>query len=412
MRSVLLIFLFAVTAAFGTETNLTLTVDGVTYNDVRFGRVTPASVTIFHATGVATIPLAKLPPELQRQFGYDPQKAAEWQVAQQKATIEARTAAAEANRKAAATMEWTLTVERILPDGILAHGHRTGGASDQTTICLIADPRMAELAEGNKFTTHAYKEGVITVEGRTLEKWVYNGPPARATYQPPTAPPAAQQVVPMSLTELGREGAFGFPQREATVLWNQPALRFSVWNNGQYLFAQAVLWTDGDASVVTNENGSVRGDSSEIRLGLGAGKQLTPKVDRDYMLNPIGVKGLYYQVALGGGSTSGLKTDGEGWGAIRYVENSPGKLVRVDTYLIPLAELAKQVGDRIRLCYWGQSPKPPLTVSSIGEESTRLLYFNDDYGIPKYSEYVLRGGHEIDTTKVPDGRMDATPSEH
>src|SRR5258707_1318150 len=65
-----------------------ITVDGSTYDNVRWGRVTLSTVTIFHRTGVATVPLAKLPPELQKQFGYDPQKAAEWQLAKTKAATE------------------------------------------------------------------------------------------------------------------------------------------------------------------------------------------------------------------------------------------------------------------------------------------------------------------------------------
>ena len=423
MKTILSICVFAVTLAIAAETNVTLIVDGVTYQNVRFGRATPASVTIFHSTGVATVPLKKLPPELQEQFGYDPQKAADWQAAQQQAAAaaaEARRVAAEAAGKAAATREWTLTVERVLPDGIIAHGYKTGAASEQFTICLVEDPKMGELAEGNKFTTHAYKEGVITVEGRTLEKWAHYDPQRRTAVPSPTAPPAVpqaavgatQQVVAASLSELRRNGVFGFPQKDAAVLWNQPALRFSVWNNDQYLFAQAVLWTDGDVSVVTNEAGYARGDSSTLLLDLDADKKLTPKVDRDYMLNPFGPwKGLYYQIPLGGGSTTGIRTDSQARGAIRYVEVSPGKRVRVDTYLIPLTELSKQIGDKIRLCYWGHSPKPPMTISTIGEESSRLLYFNDDFGVAKYSEYVLRSGHEIDPANVPDGRADSSPSE-
>ncbi len=49
-----------------------IVIDGTTYEEVRWERVTPTTVTIFHKTGVATIPLEKLPPELQRRFGYDP----------------------------------------------------------------------------------------------------------------------------------------------------------------------------------------------------------------------------------------------------------------------------------------------------------------------------------------------------
>ncbi|HUJ09861.1 MAG TPA: hypothetical protein VL171_07525 [Verrucomicrobiae bacterium] len=83
-----------------TESN-SITIDGTTYKDVRWGRLTPATVTIYHETGVATVPLADLPPDLQKQFGYDPQKAAAWQAAEQK-TAAARLAA---EQKAAAARE-------------------------------------------------------------------------------------------------------------------------------------------------------------------------------------------------------------------------------------------------------------------------------------------------------------------
>ena len=75
-----------------------ITIDGITYEEVRWGRLTPATVTMYHKVGIATVPLAKLPAELQKQFGYDPQKAAAWQAAVQKANA-ARLAA---EQKAAA----------------------------------------------------------------------------------------------------------------------------------------------------------------------------------------------------------------------------------------------------------------------------------------------------------------------
>jgi hypothetical protein len=65
--------------------SINLTIDGVQYENVRWGRVTPATVTIFHKTGVASIPLSKLSPDLQKKFGYDPQKAAEWTALETKA---------------------------------------------------------------------------------------------------------------------------------------------------------------------------------------------------------------------------------------------------------------------------------------------------------------------------------------
>jgi hypothetical protein len=51
-------------------TNLTLTVDGTTYSNVTFGVATATSVNFRHSTGAASVPLAKLPPELQQQFGH------------------------------------------------------------------------------------------------------------------------------------------------------------------------------------------------------------------------------------------------------------------------------------------------------------------------------------------------------
>jgi tetratricopeptide (TPR) repeat protein len=52
-----------------------LTVNGITYSNVTFGSATPASVTILHRTGIATLPLAAVPPEIQTRFGYDKAKA-------------------------------------------------------------------------------------------------------------------------------------------------------------------------------------------------------------------------------------------------------------------------------------------------------------------------------------------------
>lgn len=78
----LFVALLVVTAVRAAETNTlptTITVDGITYSNITWRTVTPATVSIFHQTGVASIPLEKLPPELQTKFGYDPVKAADWQ---------------------------------------------------------------------------------------------------------------------------------------------------------------------------------------------------------------------------------------------------------------------------------------------------------------------------------------------
>jgi hypothetical protein len=52
----------------------TLTVGGVTYTNVKFGTITPTSVSIMHSAGIATLPLSALPASLQEEFNYDPER--------------------------------------------------------------------------------------------------------------------------------------------------------------------------------------------------------------------------------------------------------------------------------------------------------------------------------------------------
>jgi hypothetical protein len=72
--------------------------------------------------------------------------------------------------------------------------------------------------------------------------------------------------------------------------------------------------------------------------------------------------------------------------------------VRVDTYLIPLQEISKRIGDKIGICLYASSPKPPLSVNSVTFDNYRPHN--------TYTEYVLTQGRSIDPTKVPEGRTD------
>jgi von Hippel-Lindau disease tumor supressor len=85
LRISLLCCIFAAAMVRGEDTNTTISIGGVTYENYHWGTVTPTTITIFHKTGVATIPLAKLPTDLQERFGYNPKKADERRVPQQKA---------------------------------------------------------------------------------------------------------------------------------------------------------------------------------------------------------------------------------------------------------------------------------------------------------------------------------------
>jgi hypothetical protein len=80
MKSTLIAFLLFVFClpVRAEDTNLTLTVSGVTYSNVVFVRSNPYAVTIRHTTGIASIPLSQLPHDLQQRFGYDQKKASEY----------------------------------------------------------------------------------------------------------------------------------------------------------------------------------------------------------------------------------------------------------------------------------------------------------------------------------------------
>lgn len=222
---------------------------------------------------------------------------------------------------------------------------------------------------------------------------------------------SASEKAPISLAGLREGGAFEFPQKQATVLCDRPDLRFSVWNNQEYLFAQAVLWTDDDSALGKTEDNREIGDWSEVMLDLDADGKPTANVDRDYMLNPWPhLGGLHYQICLGERSSTGIESDSKGRGAIRYLDVSERNRVRVDTYLIPLVEISRRVGDKIRICYWGYSPKPALTVNSAGYERAGKPYYAYSVPLSQYHDYVLTKGGEVDVTKVPEGRNDISLS--
>jgi len=212
-----------------------------------------------------------------------------------------------------------------------------------------------------------------------------------------------EDETPATIAALQENGAFGFPQSEAKVFYDQPMLRFSVWNNDEYLFAQAILWTDDDASLGKDRYNRLTYDWSFLMLNVNPDGKVTPHVDREYVLDP-GTPGLYYVIELGIRSQTGVHDDSKGRGAIRYIKTADGKQVRVDTYLIPLAEISRHVGEKLRMAYWGFSPKPPLTVNSTDYTRAGKDYIRWDIPLPQYNEYVLAKGGEIDLNQVPEGR--------
>ncbi len=104
-RVAVLLFLSAVAASLADGTNTlptTITVDGIIYSNVTWRTVTPATVSIYHQTGVMSLQLQDLPAELQQRFGYDPKRAADYIASEAvRAAIAARAEAERAATKAA-----------------------------------------------------------------------------------------------------------------------------------------------------------------------------------------------------------------------------------------------------------------------------------------------------------------------
>src|SRR4051812_8791017 len=119
---------------------------------------------------------------------------------------------------------------------------------------------------------------------------------------------------------LREQGAFGMPQKEATVLCDTPELKVSVCNSVEYLMVQAIVWKDNDNAEGTSGEDRKIGDYSVLLLDVDADGKETPQIDKQYHLNPWPeMPGLHYVDVVGVGATSGLKAGSKGRGATRYV---------------------------------------------------------------------------------------------
>lgn len=208
--------------------------------------------------------------------------------------------------------------------------------------------------------------------------------------------------------DLRAHGAFGFPQRDATVLCDRDDLRVSVWSNAEHFVVQAVLWKDGDDSIGETEDGRDIGDWSTVLLDCDGDRKVTANVDRSYSLNPWPQRpGLHYSVMLSDSGSTGLKGDSKGRGGISYVTLPEGR-VRVDTFLVPLAEVLRKPGDRVQLAYWGSSAKPQWTVNSLGVDPATA---RTAHALPreKWHELALSAKPgSFDVQQVPEVRQKPT----
>jgi hypothetical protein len=199
-------------------------------------------------------------------------------------------------------------------------------------------------------------------------------------------------------------GAFGMPQKDATVLCDTAELKVSVCNNLEYLMVQAIVWNDNDEKAGMSLDGKKIGDYSVVLLDVDADGKETAHVDKQYHLNPWPESpGLHFVDVLGEGSTTGLNKGSKGRGSIRYVQMNDKK-VRIDTYLIPRPEISG-AGDKIRLAVYVYSPHPKIVLSSTGYNPGKDFY---GFAIPlkEYHWFTFRKGGSINPKDIPDQKRE------
>lgn len=180
MRSscVLILCCLALQSAFAAETNLTLTVDGITYSNVTFGTTTPATVGVFHSSGIASLPLAKLPSDLQKQFGYDAEKAKEYQQRLVKEATAQKVSEAkrkELEKKKLTAIHWQGNVQNVYSYGMVVAATRGADFNSMQQFLLVGHPNQKNLGSTSAISFRAYQEGTRDVPdwNSTFEKWVW-----------------------------------------------------------------------------------------------------------------------------------------------------------------------------------------------------------------------------------------------
>ena len=136
------------------------TTDGVTYNNPKLTRVEPDGLLVEFSpatggTGIARLKFAKLPESLQKQFGYDPGKAAEYEQ-QQKLAMAALTEKLQHDEKVrnAAMIVFDDTPQRPNLAGAVA----VNSSDPKITYTYYPpDQKPAVLKEGSTMCGHEYQ---------------------------------------------------------------------------------------------------------------------------------------------------------------------------------------------------------------------------------------------------------------
>lgn len=152
--------------------------DGTEYRDAFVKSVTPAELHLTHLKGYSRIPLSKLPPELQKEFGYDGAKAALWreqtgntptQQAARQESINAYLAQKKGADAARAKLKAWQNASAILMTGEVTDVSRAGvwlkdaKAATETGKgqVIFVTGELGTLHKGNRFSAKMWPVGAV-----------------------------------------------------------------------------------------------------------------------------------------------------------------------------------------------------------------------------------------------------------
>lgn len=186
--SVILALVFATFPAWAED----WTVAGKDYHNVTVGKVEADRVHITYDGGIGTVMLADLPPELQKRFGYDPQKAKDATKAEEDRLAQAGQAEyekAHPSQSSNGFQDTYVQVIQVLTNGILADiwsypddgryidFHAGVNAYVSTGKTIFIQCNSSGLAEDEKYMAKITRSGTFTYQdatgaSRTIQKWV------------------------------------------------------------------------------------------------------------------------------------------------------------------------------------------------------------------------------------------------
>jgi hypothetical protein len=112
IRIIILLFITAHQAFAADNERTIVTLNGTKYENATVSRVEPDGIRISHSDGATKIPFESLSPELQKEFGYDPEKAGKHRAAMNAANQQAAVNFQKQKQLEARFTTWAQELER------------------------------------------------------------------------------------------------------------------------------------------------------------------------------------------------------------------------------------------------------------------------------------------------------------